>query len=134
MKDLILKYNGNDYDLSCSEMILHAANEKWNLKLNDSNFKMVAPFSGGFYTEDVCGIVTACLCVLGILFTDGVAHQSSVMKDSVSEFIALFNERLSTINCKVLKKSYRDEQFGCRDIIVEGGVILEEVVNNHQLK
>lgn len=134
MKDSILKYIGRDYDLSCSEAILYAASEKWSLGLDNSHYKMVAPFSGGFYTEDVCGIVTASLSVLGILFTDGVACQSPVMKDAVREYITTFKEKLCTINCKNLKDKYRDEQFGCRDIIIKGALILEEVVNNHQLK
>ncbi|XMB67466.1 C-GCAxxG-C-C family (seleno)protein [Mycoplasmatota bacterium zrk1] len=134
MKDLILKYKGSEYDLSCSETILYAANEKWNLGLDDSHFKMVAPFSGGLLTEDVCGIVTASLSVLGILFTDGVAHQSPVMADSAKEFLALFMEKLSSINCGSLKENYRDDTLGCRGIIIEGGLTLEDIVKKYLKK
>ena len=132
MRKLILKYKSPVYDHSCSEAILHAANEKYNLNLDDNCFKMVAPFSGGLLTEDVCGILTASITVLGILFTDKVAHQSPLLKEATVEYIKRFKSELNSTSCFTLKAMYRDEFVGCRDIIIQGGEILEKVIEKYE--
>ncbi len=132
MKKLLLKYKSPVYDYSCSEAILHASNEKYNLNLDDNCFKMVAPFSGGLLTEDICGILTASVNVLGIIFTNNVAHQSPLLKKATVEYIKRFKEELNSTNCFTLKSMYRDEVTGCRDIIIQGGEILEKVIEKYE--
>ncbi len=134
MTDLIIKYKGPQFDLSCSEAILYAANDRYKLNLDESHFHMVSPFSGGMLTEDVCGIATSGLCVIGILFTDSVAHQSPLMAEVSVEFLKRIKEELSTINCFDLKGLYRDEVTGCTGIIIKGAQILEEVLSKYESK
>ncbi len=133
MKDLVLKYQNKEiYDLSCSETILYASNEYFNLGLEASHFKMIAPFSGGMYIEETCGIASASLTVLGILFTDGVAHNSPRLKEISKAYLERFTQIYGSINCGLLKSEYRDEFTGCKDLIVEASLILVDIVNEYQ--
>ena len=89
MEQQIRKFRDkNKYDLSCSETMIYAANEKYNLGLTESHFHMMAPFSGGMYEGQTCGILTGAIAVLGILFTDHVSHNSPLLNDEVIEFFA----------------------------------------------
>ncbi|XMB86887.1 C-GCAxxG-C-C family (seleno)protein [Mycoplasmatota bacterium WC44] len=132
MKNLIKKYKSNEYDLSCSEAVLYAANEKWDLNLSNECFKMVAPYSGGMLTEDTCGILTASLAVIGLIFTETVAHQSPLMVEVSREYVERFKQELKSTNCGILKENFRDEVVGCTNIIIKGGMLLEEVVSKYR--
>lgn len=132
MKTLTTKYRDKTkYDYSCSEAILHAANDKYDLGLSEREFKMISPFSGGMLEGDVCGILTASISVIGILLTDGVSHNSPIMQEAVIEYKNKFKERFSSIDCRILVENKRKEDTGCSDFIIEASELLEEVVNKY---
>ncbi len=129
MEQQIRKFRDkNKYDLSCSETMIYAANEKYNLGLNESHFHMMAPFSGGMYERQSCGILTGAIAVLGILFTDHVSHNSPLLNDAVIEYKTLFRERFGSQICDSLVLSHQDEITGCDNLIIQGGKLLEEVI------
>ncbi len=128
LKDLVRKYKGKEYDYSCSESFLHAANDYYNLGLEEKAFKMVAPFSGGMYIEGICGIITAGLTVIGLLFTENVAHDSKYIKEISTKWINEFQEIKKSTVCKNLKEMYRDEVIGCTNLIIEGAEIFEHII------
>ena len=132
MKELTIKYKGPNYDLSCSEAILYAANDRYQLNLNESHFHMVSPFSGGMLNEDVCGIVTAGLCVIGILFTNEVAHKTDNLREISNLFMDKVKEQLKSTNCFTLKELHRDDVTGCTGIIIKGAELLEEVITQYE--
>lgn len=133
MEKHIQKYRDKKkYDLSCSETIIYAANEKYNLGLTTSHFKMMAPFSGGMYERETCGIVTGAIAVLGILYTDQVSHNSPLLQEAVIEYKTLFKERFGSKICESLIETQRDDITGCDDLIVQGGNLLEEVIAKYQ--
>ncbi len=107
------------YDLCCSESIFYAANKYYNLDFNESTFKLSAAFCGGNLTEDTCGLLTASIGVIAVMFVDGVSHTSPLMKEYVIEYTNIFNEKYSSKNCGDLKKVYRSETTGCKSLIVD---------------
>ena len=135
MKKLTEKYRNNPvYDYSCSETILKAANEKYQLNLSEDTFKMMAPFSGGMLEGDACGILTASISVLGIIFIKDNAHNSPLMKEAVLEYKTKFKEIYKSIDCRNLVEKYRNPETGCTNFIVEASTLLEEVVTKYQNK
>lgn len=132
MEKLIRKYRDEKhYDLSCSETMIYAANEKYNLGLKESHFKMMAPFSGGMYDGDTCGVVTGAIAVLGLIFTDTVSHDSPLLKEAVLEYKARFVELLGSRVCTTLIETQRDDIVGCNNIILDGGRLLEEMIDKY---
>lgn len=132
MIELTKKYrNKNKYDLSCSESIIYAANEKYNLGLGKNEFKMMAPFSGGMYDGDTCGIVTASISVLGIILTESNSHNSPLLKDAVLEYKNRFKLEYSNIMCDQLMLTQRKQEAGCSDFIIGASKLLEEIVDKY---
>lgn len=132
IKDIIDKYRSKERDLNCAEIMLLSANEAYNLKLQNETVKAVAAFGGGMGVEGVCGAISSSLAVLGIMFVNERAHESTKIKDISKGFFDLFQKKLGTNNCKELKSRYRNEEFGCRDILYAAGGALEEIINNER--
>ncbi|MCT4605457.1 MAG: C-GCAxxG-C-C family protein [Marinisporobacter sp.] len=127
--EIMKKYRDpNKYDLSCSETIVYAANEAYDLKLDEKVFRAMAPFSGGMWIEEVCGAISGALAVLGILFTNNVAHESDYLKKLTLEFFEKFHKKLGSINCTQLKDMHRTEDAGCNKVIYVAGEILDEII------
>lgn len=116
------------YDYSCSETMVVAANEVYQLKLPEEVFRAVAPFSGGLLTEDVCGILTGGLVILGIMYTNNVAHDSEKMQEVSKHYIETLKNRIKTTQCAELKPIYKTEDKGCNDLIALGAEVLEGVI------
>lgn len=132
MEKLLVKYRDKSkYDLSCSETIIYAANEKYNLGLTESHFHMMAPFSGGMYERETCGILTGAIAVLGVLYTDSVSHNSPLLQEIVLDYKTRFNKRFGCKICDTLIENHRDEIDGCDDLIIQGGKLLEEVIQEY---
>ncbi len=120
--------NKEKYDYSCSETMVAAANKAYALNLPPQVLRVMAPFSGGLLTEDVCGILTGGLAVIGLLYTNHVAHDSDQMVEVSKAYISQFKETFSTAQCVDLKAVYRDEQTGCTDLIIQGAAVLEAII------
>ncbi|ABK62384.1 MULTISPECIES: C-GCAxxG-C-C family (seleno)protein [Clostridium] len=128
--DVMKKYRDkSQYDLSCSESMIYAANEAYNLNLDTKTLKALAPFSGGMWTGTTCGAISGSLAVLGIMFTDKTAHNSAHLKSLVIEFQDKFQKKLKSQSCNELKPMYRTEEEGCNSIIFAAGEVLDEIVS-----
>lgn len=127
-------YDKNHYDLNCAETIVYAANEEFNMNLDGNSLKSAAAFGGGMAIEDVCGVVTGSLIILGILFTKKRAHESDRIKTLTTEYITRFQNALGTLNCKQLKAEYKTDLERCSKMLYEGAVILENIINREMQK
>jgi len=128
LMDKINKYYTKEYDLSCSEVMIYAASDEYNMNLKSETFKTMSSFGGGMGIESVCGAVTGSLAVIGILFTKERAHEGDRVKKLCQEFFQKFEARIGTDNCAVLKAKYRKQDIGCRVMIETAAEILDEIV------
>lgn len=122
------KYYEKQYDLNCAEVIIYAANEEYNLKLDKKTLKTMAAFGGGMGIESVCGAISGALAVIGILFTKERAHESDRNKLLAKEMFEKFEAKLGTSNCKDLKEQYKNDDVRCSIMIDAAGEILDEIV------
>lgn len=128
LMDKINKYYTAEYDLNCSEVMIYAASDEYNMNLKSETFKAMASFGGGMGVESVCGAITGSLAVIGILFTNERAHEGDRVKKLCQEFFRKFEKELGTNNCAVLKANYKKEYVGCRIMIETAAIILDEIV------
>ena len=128
LMDKINKYYTKEYDLSCSEVMIYAASDEYNMNLKSETFKAMSSFGGGMGIESVCGAITGSLSVIGILFTKEKAHEGDRVKKLCQEFFQKFEAKLSTDNCAKLKAKYKKEDTGCRVMIETAAIILDEIV------
>ena len=134
LKELIEQGFYPKEDLSCSESILYGANQAYNLGLSKDCLKLSAAFGGGMGVENVCGVVTASLMVLGYLFVNDRAHQTPELKELAKELFDRYTKEMSSFDCKPLKDRYRTEEKKCYDIILKGAEILDEIVVREKRK
>lgn len=125
-------WNKKNYNLSCSEAMLHAANEFYNLGLSDESFKMMGPFSGGMFVGGTCGVVTGGLSVIGLVLTKNNKADSPEMIAATKEYQQRFIDELEAKDCTPLKVLYEEDAIGCGNLIYAGGKILTEVIAKYQ--
>lgn len=130
----VKKYYDEEYNLSCSETMIYAANDEYNLELDKKTLKSMAAFGGGMAIESVCGAISGSLAVLGILFVKEKAHESDRIKELSKEFFDKFEKKLETNNCKELKEKFRTEKSRCSVIVDAAAEILDEIVTREKSK
>jgi len=134
LKELIKKGFGKKKDLNCAETILYGANKAYGMGLSKDCLKLSASFGGGMGVENVCGVVTASLMVLGYLFVNGIAHKTPELKELSKELFNRYIKEMGSFDCKPLKDKYRTEEKKCYDIILKGAEILDEIVTREKNK
>ena len=84
--------------------------------------------------ESSCGALTGAVMVLSHLFVKERAHESDYIGNLTQEFLLSFEEKMTSIECNILKDKYGDPVKGCRSIIYTASQILEEIVEKELKK
>lgn len=128
----IKKFYDVEYDLNCSETIIYAANEEYDLNLSKDALKTMAAFGGGMAIESVCGAATGAIAVIGIMFTEISGHKSPRVKELTQEFMSEFEKALGTLECDKLKEEYREDEVRCLRMVETAGKILEDIITREK--
>lgn len=67
------------HDLSCSEAILHGANQVYDLGVDEKALHMAGGFGAEMGVGSVCGTLTGGIMVLGVLFVDDRVHEDDAL-------------------------------------------------------
>lgn len=116
----------NQYN--CAERMLHAANDVYNLGLDDYTCKVASGFGGGMAVGSVCGALTGAIMVLGLLFVETTAHQSIRIKALEKELLSRYKEKMGDYHCAVLAKQYATHVPKCQPAILEAAKILDDII------
>lgn len=128
LKELIESGFGTEEDYNCAEKILYGANEAYDLKLSKDALKLSGGFGGGMAIEDKCGALTASIMVLGNIYINNVAHESSRIKELTQKLFTAYNSAMGSIDCAPLKDMHRKEDIGCKNVILKAAEILDDIV------
>ncbi len=118
------------YHYNCAELIVIAANEKYDLKLGDRAGNLVAGFGGGMFSGLACGALTGAIVVLSKMYKAERPTDDKQLKAKVRLMISMFRERFEDTECSVLKDRSNQVCDNCVDIKFETARILEEVINS----
>lgn len=128
LADLIKEGFGIAEDFNCAETILYGANQVYHLGLDKEALKLAAGFGGGMAIEATCGALTAAVMVLGKMYVQERAHESSKIKELAKELFDKYQEKKGDIDCAPLKAKYRNDEIKCRKVIFKAAEILDEIV------
>lgn len=120
------------YHYNCAEVMLNACNDYYNLNLDKNTLKVMAPFGGGLCSEKTCGILTGGAAAIGIIFAEDKPSENIKMKEITKKWIEKFEKEFKNTDCKVIKEIKRDENEGCKPLIIKGAEILEEIINEYK--
>ena len=116
-------------DLNCSETVLYAVNQAYDLQLPHSALKLAAGFGGGMGIDSTCGVLTGGVMALSAIFVKDRGHESDYIKELDTELFDSFRSKMDSIDCSYLKEHYRSPQDDCHPVIVEAAQILEALID-----
>ena len=110
---------------SCSESILMAANEVYDLKLADDEILLFAGFRGGMGCGSTCGCLTG---AMGALSRKYAGRED--LKEICGNFVSLFREKLAagSIDCAVLEPKYKNSEVRCGITVGLGADALSDYI------
>lgn len=114
-----------DLERSCSESILMAANEVYDLGLTDDEILLFAGFRGGMGCGSTCGCLTG---AIGALSRKYAGRED--LKTICGNFVAFFKEKLAgeSIDCSVLEAKYKNDTVRCGITVGLGADALSEYI------
>lgn len=131
LKELVESGYGIEEDYNCAETILAGANIVYNLGLDKEALKLAAGFGGGMAIESVCGALTGGIMVMGTMFVQEKAHESSRIKKLTKEFFQAFEKKMGSIECTPLKGKYRTKEEKCYYVKLIAAEVLDEIIANN---
>ena len=96
--------------------------------------RMVSGFGGGMGIESTCGALTGSVMVLSHMFVKERGHEGPRIKELTQELFSTFEEKMKNIMCAPLKKDYRTEELGCKNVILAAAEVLDAIVERELKK
>lgn len=115
-----------DLHRSCSESILMAANEVFDMKLTENEILLFAGFRGGMGYGSTCGCLTG---AIGALSRKYAGRED--LKDICGNFVAAFREKLDSdsLDCSVLEPKYKNDTVRCGITVGLAAEVLTEYIH-----
>lgn len=111
-QDLYLNKNCN-----CAESVIRAANEEYNLNLDEKDFKLIGAFGAGCGCGSLCGAAAAAVAVIGSRNIQTNAHDAEGLAKRTTEIIKAFKLNLGSELCKELKPKYFTKDTKCLEVV-----------------
>lgn len=116
---LALKYFNEG--CNCSQSILKACDEYYNIGLENRTYDMLKCVSGGFGIGSVCSVFVAAVMVFGLMFDEGKAKRLRIV------FLEEAHKKFGGTDCPKVQ-AYMAERGGCGRVIEDVGDMIEKVV------
>jgi C_GCAxxG_C_C family probable redox protein len=91
----------------------------------------MSAFSGGMYSDQICGALVGAGAVLGVLYSTGRAHDSELMRQLVKELVSRFDHDLGATRCEELKSRHKTGELRCERMVRTAAAILEDLIAQH---
>lgn len=113
---------------NCSEALLYAANDYYNLGLAAESLKLMGAFGGGMGCKTTCGALSGAIAALSAMFVQGKAHETPGMKEISGGFVKRFEEKLGSTLCSVLEPQNKKDDVRCVLTVELAAEALEEYI------
>ncbi len=123
LKNIVEKYVNDNYN--CSESILRAMNEYYQLGIDEHGLKVASGFGGGLYSGDVCGCLTGAIMAMSVMLVEDKSNTTPNFKDEIRNFYQAFLKEYGSTNCCELRATQRHPQLGCKELMIRVGDFIE---------
>ena len=89
---------------------------------------IMSAFGGGMYSAKACGLLTAGIAVIGLLFTEEKPSLNEKMKNVAQDWVNVFQKEFGHTECHFLKEKYKDPNLGAEIFILKAADLLEQVI------
>ena len=118
---IALKYYNNG--LNCSQCIIKAVGEFYNINIDKQSFRMLSAVSNGFGIGSLCSVIAAGVMVFGLMFDENTAKRLRI------RLLAKWEEAFGSANCSNIKASPACKN-GCERAVYYGGELIESLINS----
>jgi C_GCAxxG_C_C family probable redox protein len=115
-------------DMNCAESLIFAANDEYDLGLDETGLKTMAGFGGGMGVETTCGALSGAIAAISVRFTKTKAHEDPEVREICKTFLEYFLDNRGSIICGPLKEMYRSERFRCMPVVEMAATELEKIM------
>lgn len=110
---------------NCAESVLLAANDEYQLGLNETTIKLFIGYGGGNGCGSTCGIISGALAVLSYLYGDKPKEEFRPM---CAAFIDEFRAKLGDVDCSILEAKYKTPENRCAKTMALAGEVLDQFI------
>lgn len=126
LKEVAVQYYRQGYN--CSESIIRAGNDVYNLGLHDKDMMMTAAFGGGFQIGDVCGALCGAACVVSSRYVSTKAHDCEDLRPLTQDLVIAFQKRMGSRLCAQIKPVFHTPELKCEPTVSVSAEVLEAVL------
>lgn len=118
-------------DCNCSEALLHAANDEYQLGLQDDDFRFIGGFGAGFGCGRTCGVLCAGVAAISLKFVTGRAHTTEDLNLKCTAYVDNFMDLLGSDNCDHLRDLHHQPEpdIRCIETVMIAADALEKTMN-----
>lgn len=130
LQETIQKYyvQGN---YNCSETLIHAANEYYDLKLDEDSMKVLSGFGGGMFVGSTCGALIGSVAAVSKKVIQSKAHEEiNTFRPQIQKCVRNFKEKLGGMDCKDIKPIHHDKESRCLKTCLLAGEALEQTMKD----
>lgn len=131
-EDLSVYYFDRNYN--CAESLLRAANDYYDLGLDDNALMLVGSYGAGMQTGNTCGAILAASAVLSLMYIDEKAHESDDIKPVMEILMKHFEEEFGSTLCSNIKPQCFVEGKRCLKAVETACDILQKTISEYEDK
>lgn len=128
----MLKERARDYydhkDCNCAESVIRAANDEYNLGINEEGLKAFGGFGAGMYCGSICGAVSGALGAISAKEVKTCAHQTESLGPKCKAMMNGFKDRFGSAFCTKVKAEHATKADRCGMVVEGAAEILEEIM------
>jgi C_GCAxxG_C_C family probable redox protein len=134
---LALRYFRNG--LYCSEAVMRAFNETYQIGYEDGGYKITTGFAAGLGESGcACGALTAGVMIIGSLAGRSANYESERLAFTlVNQLHSMFTDQNKAACCRVLTRRYdwnsAERRIQCEQYVLSAATILNGLIQEHSL-
>ncbi len=128
----IARKNYLEKGANCSEAVVKAANEAYNLGLDDKAMKLMSGFGAGCGCGDLCGAIAGALSIVSLLSVgDDGAHATEGFGPMCGGLMEKVKAQLESTDCKDIKPKMVQPEVRCVRTVEVAAEVLEAYLKEH---
>ncbi|RGW74772.1 hypothetical protein DWV56_07680 [Holdemanella biformis] len=134
LEENVKKYYQSGYN--CSETLLHACNESYQLDISEEDMKMMAGFGGGMFIGSTCGALVGSIAALSKMVCKTKAHDMlPELRPLIQKHTRNFKELLGNLDCAHIKPLHHstDPNIKCMNTCLLAAKALEKTMEEEHL-
>jgi len=118
-----------DKGFNCAESVLRAANDEYNLGLDEKALVTAGGFGGGMGCGSSCGALCGAIQALGAARLNGRAADCPGFRDQCAGYYRAFEEALGSSECKNVGPKFKQDDIRCYAVVEKAYELLRQAMD-----